>query len=220
MLWRGMLPALYRHAIYTGTRMTAYEEIRSSVTRDNKDGFPMWKKVLVGMSAGGFGQFVASPTDLVKTQIQVGKRNLAPVYLAEVDDLFSNTCSKGNYLLCHLLDGGPSAPSGRTPSRQRLAGRLQEDRGGGRRPGPLARLLAQRAARRPRQPGRPHHLRLHQGEDTRAHHHRGQLAGALPRVGMRGVRRSLKGFDIFLKRFFSVWWAPSWAPPPTWSRPG
>ncbi len=86
MLWRGMLPALYRHAIYTGTRMTAYEEIRSSVTRDNKDGFPMWKKVLVGMSAGGFGQFVASPTDLVKTQIQVGKRNLTSVYLAEVDD--------------------------------------------------------------------------------------------------------------------------------------
>ncbi len=45
MLWRGMLPALYRHAIYTGTRMTAYEEIRASVTKHNKDGFPMWKKV-------------------------------------------------------------------------------------------------------------------------------------------------------------------------------
>ncbi len=25
--------------------MTAYEEIRASVTKDNKDGFPMWKKV-------------------------------------------------------------------------------------------------------------------------------------------------------------------------------
>jgi solute carrier family 25 uncoupling protein 27 len=73
MLWRGMLPALLRHAIYTGTRMSAYEEIRTSVTRNNSDpgGFPMWKKVLVGMSAGGFGQFVASPTDLVKTQLQV-----------------------------------------------------------------------------------------------------------------------------------------------------
>ena len=45
MLWRGMLPALYRHAIYTGTRMTAYEEVRASVTKGNEDGFPMWKKV-------------------------------------------------------------------------------------------------------------------------------------------------------------------------------
>jgi len=79
MLWRGMLPALLRHAIYTGTRMSAYEEIRAKVTNNNRDptGFPMWKKVLTGMSAGGFGQFVASPTDLVKTQIQMeGRRRL------------------------------------------------------------------------------------------------------------------------------------------------
>ena len=34
-------------------------------------GFPLWKKVVAGMMAGGFGQFFASPTDLVKTQIQV-----------------------------------------------------------------------------------------------------------------------------------------------------
>ena len=37
----------------------------------------MWKKVLAGMAAGGMGQFVASPTDLIKTQIQMeGKRRL------------------------------------------------------------------------------------------------------------------------------------------------
>ncbi len=36
MLWRGMLPALYRHAIYTGIRMSAYEEIRDRMLRDNK----------------------------------------------------------------------------------------------------------------------------------------------------------------------------------------
>lgn len=77
MLWRGMLPALYRHAIYTGMRMTVYEEVRNSLQRQNKDGFPLWKKVLAGMTAGGMGQFVASPTDLIKTQIQMeGKRRL------------------------------------------------------------------------------------------------------------------------------------------------
>lgn len=76
-LWRGMLPALYRHAIYTGFRMSAYEEIRNSLSRKDKDGFSLWKKVVAGMLAGGIGQFVASPTDLVKTQIQMeGRRRL------------------------------------------------------------------------------------------------------------------------------------------------
>jgi len=36
MLWRGMLPAVYRHAIYTGIRMSAYEEIRDSLQKENK----------------------------------------------------------------------------------------------------------------------------------------------------------------------------------------
>lgn len=80
-LWRGILPALYRHAIYTGFRMSAYEEIRNRLNRKDSTGtaagFPLWKKVVAGMLAGGIGQFMASPTDLVKTQIQMeGKRRL------------------------------------------------------------------------------------------------------------------------------------------------
>merc|ERR1719384_654713 len=67
MLWRGMLPALYRHAIYTGFRMSAYEEIRNQLSRNNRDGFSLWKKVIAGMLAGGLGQLMASPTDLIKT---------------------------------------------------------------------------------------------------------------------------------------------------------
>ena len=35
-LWRGMLPALYRHAIYTGMRMSVYEEVRSTLQKENK----------------------------------------------------------------------------------------------------------------------------------------------------------------------------------------
>lgn len=78
MLWRGMPPALIRHAIYTGIRMNAYEEVRNTMTREDKiNGFPLHKKVVAGMLAGGLGQFVASPTDLVKTHIQMeGKRRL------------------------------------------------------------------------------------------------------------------------------------------------
>merc|ERR1719507_2565911 len=86
-LWRGMLPALYRHAIYTGFRMSAYEQIRNRLSSNGKDknGFTLWKKVVAGMSAGGFGQFMASPTDLIKTQIQMEGRRRLLGYEARVE---------------------------------------------------------------------------------------------------------------------------------------
>ena len=47
--------------------------------RQNEDGsFPLWKGIAAGMLAGATGQFIASPTDLVKVQMQMeGKRKLA-----------------------------------------------------------------------------------------------------------------------------------------------
>ena len=98
MLWRGMLPALYRHAIYTGIRMTAYEEIRTELQRTDKNGFPLWKKVVAGMTAGGVGQLVASPTDLIKTQIQMeGKRRLQgkPPRVKGMMDAFQKIVAQG-----------------------------------------------------------------------------------------------------------------------------
>ena len=57
--------------------MSAYEEIRNRLTKNDKNGFPVWKKVVAGMLAGGIGQLMASPTDLIKTQIQMeGRRRL------------------------------------------------------------------------------------------------------------------------------------------------
>lgn len=100
MLWRGMLPALYRHAIYTGTRMSVYEEVRNTLQKENKDGFPLWKKVLAGMAAGGMGQFVASPTDLIKTQIQMeGRRRLAgkPPRVNGALDAFNKILAQGGF---------------------------------------------------------------------------------------------------------------------------
>ncbi|RMX43930.1 hypothetical protein pdam_00011274 [Pocillopora damicornis] len=81
-LWSGVTPAILRHIVYTGSRMTAYEFLRNKVLKRNPDGrFPLWqsfiprKSVIAGMSAGAFGQFIASPTDLVKVQMQMeGKR--------------------------------------------------------------------------------------------------------------------------------------------------
>ena len=43
-LWNGILPALYRHIIYSGIRMALYEKIRDDIVGKNADGsFPVWK---------------------------------------------------------------------------------------------------------------------------------------------------------------------------------
>uniref|UniRef100_T1IN06 Mitochondrial uncoupling protein 4 n=1 Tax=Strigamia maritima TaxID=126957 RepID=T1IN06_STRMM len=77
-LWQGVTPAIYRHVVYTGCRMGAYEQLREKVLHKNSDGtFPLWKAVVGGLSAGAIGQFFASPTDLVKVQMQMeGRRRL------------------------------------------------------------------------------------------------------------------------------------------------
>nr|XP_006815881.1 PREDICTED: mitochondrial uncoupling protein 4-like [Saccoglossus kowalevskii] len=77
-LWQGLTPAFYRHIVYTGGRMGSYEYIRENILGKKEDGsFPLWKAVICGMAAGGLGQFFASPTDLVKVQMQTeGRRRL------------------------------------------------------------------------------------------------------------------------------------------------
>uniref|UniRef100_A0A8D8UVR3 Mitochondrial uncoupling protein 4 n=1 Tax=Cacopsylla melanoneura TaxID=428564 RepID=A0A8D8UVR3_9HEMI len=76
-LWRGVTPALYRHVVYSGCRIVTYEKIRASMSK-NKDGtFPVWKSAISGVSSGALAQFLSSPADLVKVQIQMeGKREL------------------------------------------------------------------------------------------------------------------------------------------------
>ncbi|CAB4013745.1 mitochondrial uncoupling 4-like, partial [Paramuricea clavata] len=77
LLWRGITPAVLRHLVYSGSRMGAYEVIREKVLLRNKDGsFPLWKAVIGGMSSGAIGQFLASPTDLVKVQMQMEGRRI------------------------------------------------------------------------------------------------------------------------------------------------
>lgn len=77
-LWQGVTPALYRHIVYSGFRMNIYEQLRDKVFKKNPDGtYPLWKGVICGSTAGALGQFVASPTDLVKVRMQMeGRRRL------------------------------------------------------------------------------------------------------------------------------------------------
>lgn len=58
--------------------MTLYEFIRENLLQKNPDGtIAIWKAILGGIFAGGLGQFLANPTDLVKVQIQMeGRRRL------------------------------------------------------------------------------------------------------------------------------------------------
>ncbi|VDM56766.1 unnamed protein product [Angiostrongylus costaricensis] len=77
-LWTGVGPAITRHYIYTGIRMGAYESLREMlfdkqvmVIFKKEKTFPMWKSMLCGATAGVLAQFAASPTDLVKVQMQM-----------------------------------------------------------------------------------------------------------------------------------------------------
>lgn len=75
-LWSGLPPACLCHLVYSGSRVMFYEVLREKVFKRDADGrFALWKGIICGMSAGALGQFVASPTDLVKVQMQLdGKR--------------------------------------------------------------------------------------------------------------------------------------------------
>uniref|UniRef100_A0A7E4V4L9 Mitochondrial uncoupling protein 4 n=1 Tax=Panagrellus redivivus TaxID=6233 RepID=A0A7E4V4L9_PANRE len=69
-LWQGVAPAIYRHFVYTGIRMGVYEVIRSNWT-DSTGHFSFGDSLFAGLFSGAFAQFVASPADLVKVQMQM-----------------------------------------------------------------------------------------------------------------------------------------------------
>ncbi|XP_003378612.1 conserved hypothetical protein [Trichinella spiralis] len=83
-LWNGITPAVTRHydvyffSVYTGVRVIFYETFREKLFHRNADGtFDLWKAMCSSMASGAIGQFLASPTDLVKVQMQMeGRRRL------------------------------------------------------------------------------------------------------------------------------------------------
>ena len=77
-LYKGLGPACARHLVYSGTRVVVYEAMRETVLGRSEDGsFPLWKGILAAMTAGFTGQFIASPTDLVKVRMQTDGRRVA-----------------------------------------------------------------------------------------------------------------------------------------------
>eukprot|EP01007_Sphenomonas_quadrangularis_P003375 NODE_658_length_1266_cov_550.525062_g521_i0.p2 GENE.NODE_658_length_1266_cov_550.525062_g521_i0~~NODE_658_length_1266_cov_550.525062_g521_i0.p2 ORF type:complete len:306 (+),score=37.82 NODE_658_length_1266_cov_550.525062_g521_i0:31-948(+) len=80
-LYRGLPASVLRHWVYTGIRISLYEQLRASLLEYNtahsktplpegeKAVLPFWQKCVIGASAGGVGQLFATPTDLVKVRV-------------------------------------------------------------------------------------------------------------------------------------------------------
>lgn len=124
-LWQGVSAALMRHMVYSGTRIVSYITFKEKVfKKGKKDVFPIWQSAICkcffyilkmikiicnaisplvfqgGVSAGAFAQFIASPTDLLKVQLQMeGKRRLLglPPRVTGLFDAFSKIVKSSGY---------------------------------------------------------------------------------------------------------------------------
>jgi len=77
-LYAGVTPAIARHIPYTGFRAIGYEYIRAFFCGDKpKEQAPLLAKMAAGMTAGGIGQAIAVPCDLIKVRMQGDGRLVA-----------------------------------------------------------------------------------------------------------------------------------------------
>jgi len=76
-LYQGFTPALARHIPYTGFRAIGYEYIRAMFCGKDVKNAPFYAKALAGMTAGGVGQAIAVPCDLIKVRMQGDGRLVA-----------------------------------------------------------------------------------------------------------------------------------------------
>ncbi|XP_028158359.1 mitochondrial uncoupling protein 4 [Ostrinia nubilalis] len=68
-LWAGLMPMFQRHAIYSGCRLIFYEKFREMMKNDQGKS-SLASASIGGLAAGSLAQLIASPTDLVKVQMQ------------------------------------------------------------------------------------------------------------------------------------------------------
>uniref|UniRef100_A0A8C4PZC9 Solute carrier family 25 member 27 n=1 Tax=Eptatretus burgeri TaxID=7764 RepID=A0A8C4PZC9_EPTBU len=106
-LWQGVTPAIYRHIVYTGGRMTTYEQLREKVLCKNADGmFPLWvrgaghalRKIL---AEGGVRGLWAGWVPNVQRAALVNMGDLA-TYETMKRFLLQHTSLKDNWI-CHSL---------------------------------------------------------------------------------------------------------------------
>ncbi|KAF5828057.1 mitochondrial carrier domain-containing protein [Dunaliella salina] len=79
-LYAGLGPAVVRHVFYSGTRITVYESARAKIAAagaGSSTSGSIATSLLLGLTAGGVGQLVAVPADLVKVRMQADGRLVA-----------------------------------------------------------------------------------------------------------------------------------------------
>jgi solute carrier family 25 (mitochondrial uncoupling protein), member 27 len=89
-LFKGLPPALIRHAVYSPIRIVGYEQARRALAEWNGTSvheLAMWQRGLCGAGSGMIGQLIASPADLVKVNMQAAGRG-AGVHYGSVAQCF------------------------------------------------------------------------------------------------------------------------------------
>ncbi|XP_023322181.1 mitochondrial uncoupling protein 4 isoform X2 [Eurytemora carolleeae] len=96
-LWQGVSPGMGRHIIYSGARMTIYD-LGRDIWKGSGRELELVHRAILGMVAGGLGQVIASPADLIKVRMQMeGRRRLEglPVRVHGVKDALSQVLKEG-----------------------------------------------------------------------------------------------------------------------------
>jgi solute carrier family 25 (mitochondrial uncoupling protein), member 27 len=105
-LYQGLHPAILRHWVYTNIRVGIYKpsiKYYSSWSNTNKTTEIDAKnanfgiKFLSGATAGGIGQFIANPTDLIKVQMQAMKTGQTPTYGSIIGRIYAQEGISGFY---------------------------------------------------------------------------------------------------------------------------
>jgi hypothetical protein len=89
------MPALLRQAIYSSTRLGAYEPIKELLGASDPCSTPLWKKIVAGSAAGMIGSSIATPTDLVKIRFQAVKFGDVPPYKNMFDAFYQIALKEG-----------------------------------------------------------------------------------------------------------------------------
>ncbi|XP_045497482.1 mitochondrial uncoupling protein 4-like [Colias croceus] len=113
-LWSGLMPMFQRHAIYSGSRLIFYEHFRSYF-KDENGKVSLGAASVGGLAAGSLAQLIASPTDLVKVQMQAEGRRL----LQGKAPRFSNC--RQVYVMLYAEGGIKGFWRGAVPNVQRAA---------------------------------------------------------------------------------------------------
>jgi len=84
--YQGLSPAIARHWVYTAARIYLYEHMRDTFSPADGSQPGFVTKFAIGATAGGIGQFIASPADMVKVRMVTDKwKNKPPIYKNAAD---------------------------------------------------------------------------------------------------------------------------------------